>query len=98
MPSDGGPEMSNKIWIRYVNSAFAMRLSIRLGILVCGLLIAPRLSAQVIANPELEIFSAPGATQVFTISVPSGTTLASFSVLTLGAPNLDFNAVASGTT
>jgi sugar lactone lactonase YvrE len=58
---------------------------------------APLLSAQVTATPSFEIYSAPGATQVFTINVPSGTTLASVSVLTQGAPNLDFNSVASGT-
>ncbi|MGH9687329.1 MAG: choice-of-anchor D domain-containing protein [Candidatus Acidiferrales bacterium] len=54
-------------------------------------------SAQVTATPATEIFKAPG-TQTFSISVPSGTTLGSVSVLTLGAPNLDFTAVAGGTT
>ena len=33
------------------------------------LLVAPQLSAQVTANPALEIFNAPGATQTFTITV-----------------------------
>jgi hypothetical protein len=56
------------------------------------------LSAQVATTPAIEIFSAPGATQTFTVTVPSGTALGSFSVLTLGAPNLDFNAVPAGTT
>jgi hypothetical protein len=61
-------------------------------------LAAARLSAQVTASPALEIFSAPGTTVVFTITVQSGTTLGSFSVLTLGAPNLDYLAVPAGTT
>jgi large repetitive protein len=62
------------------------------------LLVAARLSAQVTASPALEIFSAPGTTVVFTITVPSGATLGSFSVLTLGAPNLDYVSVPAGTT
>jgi ASPM-SPD-2-Hydin domain-containing protein len=82
---------------RYVHHAFAVRISTQLGIFIWILLIAPLLSAQVSSTPASEIFSAPGATQVFTITVSSGTTLASFSVLTLGAPNLDFNPVPSGT-
>ena len=61
-------------------------------------MVAPQLSAQVTANPQYEIFTAPGTTVVFTITVSSGTTLGSVSVLTLGAPNLDFSSVASGTT
>ena len=87
----------NKIRRIHVHSAFAVRLLTHLGIFVCVLLMAPLLSAQVTSTPAFEIYSAPGGTQVFTINVPSGTTLASFSVLTLGAPNLDFNSVASGT-
>jgi hypothetical protein len=61
-------------------------------------LVTARLSAQVTASPALEIFSAPGTTVVFTITVPSGVTLGSFSVLTLGAPNLDYVSVPAGTT
>ena len=89
--------MVNKIWSRCVHPAFAIRLSIHLVIFAWALLMAPLLSAQVTATPSYEIFSAPGGTEVFSINVPSGTTLASFSVLTLGAPNLDFTSVASGT-
>ncbi len=90
--------MMNKIRNRYVQPAFAVRFLTHLIIFSAVLLMAPILSAQVTATPSFEIFSAPGGTVVFTISVPSGTTLASVSVLTLGAPNLDFTSVASGTT
>ena len=77
---------------------FAIRVLTLLTLSVCLLFIAPRLSAQVTASPSGEIFAAPGATQVFTITVASGTTLGSVDVLTLGAPNLDFTSVAAGTT
>lgn len=73
-------------------------LSILLGA-VALVLFAPPAPAQVsplTAKPSLEIFKAPG-TVTFTITVPSGTTLGGFSVLTKGAPNLDFTSVASGT-
>jgi large repetitive protein len=77
----------------------AMRLSILAGIFASLLLLAPQMPAQIVtANPELEIFAAASGTVTFTITVPSGITLAGFSVLTKGAPNLDFTAVASGTT
>jgi large repetitive protein len=89
--------MMNKIWRKYVQPSFAVRLSIQSGIFAFLLLIAPKLSAQVASNPALEIFSAPGTTQAFSITVASGTTLGSFSVLTLGAPNLDFTSVPAGT-
>src|SRR5665213_127 len=88
----------NRIQRRYTNAAIAIRFSVLLGLFALTLLVAPRLSAQVTANPQFEIYSAPGATVVFTITVTSGTSLGSFSVLTLGAPNLDFNSVAAGTT
>jgi len=68
-------------------------------IFVSLLLLAPQASAQasqLTASPSLEIFNAPG-TVTFTITVPSGTTLGSFAVLTKGAPNLDFTSVAAGT-
>jgi len=68
-----------------------------LGVFAFLLFCTLRLSAQVTANPGLAIFKTPG-TIVFTITVPSGTTIASTSVLTLGAPNLDFTAVPAGTT
>ena len=84
-------------WRGNVHSAFAVRLSALLSIFAFLLLIAPQLSAQVTASPALEIFSAPG-TATFTITVSSGTTLGSFAVLTLGAPNLDFTSVPAGTT
>lgn len=90
--------MMNQIRRIHVHPAFAVRLSILLAIFASLQLIAPRLSAQVVSKPGLEIFNAPGATVVFTITVPSGTTLGSVSVLTLGAPNLDFNSVPAGTT
>lgn len=53
--------------------------------------------AQVTSTPTGVIFKAPG-TQTFSISVPAGVTLGSVSVLTLGAPNLDFTDVPGGTT
>ena len=89
--------MITRIVRRSVRTAIAVRLPAQLGIFFCVLLIAPRLSAQVTSTPAFEIFSTPGGTQTFNISVPSSTTLGSFSVLTLGAPNLDFNSVSSGT-
>jgi large repetitive protein len=90
--------MLNNVPCPCSRSVFAVRLSILLSLSVCLLLIAPRLSAQVTSSPNGEIFAAPGATQAFTLTVASGTTLGSVSVLTLGAPNLDFVSVASGTT
>jgi hypothetical protein len=90
--------MMNRNRRGYVHSAFAVRLSALVSTFAFLLLIAPQLSAQVTANPALEIFNAPGATQVFTITVSAGTNLGSFSVLTLGAPNLDFTSVPSGIT
>jgi hypothetical protein len=90
--------MLNRIRCAYVDPALAIRLSTLLAVSFCFLVIAPRLSAQVTSAPALAIFNAAGATQVFTITVPSGPTLASFSVLTLGAPNLDFVSVPGGTT
>jgi NHL repeat len=89
--------MINQIRRLHVPFAFAVRPALLVGIFAALFLAAPQLSAQVTANPTLEIFSAPG-TMVFTITVPASTTLASFSVLTLGAPNLDFTSVPAGTT
>jgi large repetitive protein len=88
----------DKIWRNCASRPFAIRFLILSGIFGSTLLIAPRLSAQVTANPSSQIYSSPGTTAVFTITVPSGTALGSFSVLTLGAPNLDFNSVPAGTT
>jgi len=90
--------MLNRIAGRHVPPAFAARLSTLSIVSACLLVMAPRLSAQVTSSPSLEIFKAPGTTQVFTITVPSGTTLGSVSVLTRGAPNLDFTSVSAGTT
>jgi hypothetical protein len=86
----------NTIKPRHIRPTFAVRFSILLAI-VCLLPIASRLRAKVFCYPALKIFSAPGATQVFRIFVPFGTNLASFSVLTLGAPNLDFHSVSHAT-
>ena len=88
--------MMNRIRPGYLPSAFSVRFLVLFGISLFLFLVAPQLSAQVTATPALMIFNAPG-TQVFTIKIPSGTTLASYSVLTLGAPNLDFTSVPSGT-
>ncbi len=90
--------MLNALRRNFLRPRFAVRLSALLSVSIYLLSIAPRLSAQVTSAPSLEIFAAPGATQVFTITVPSGTTLGSVSVLTRGAPNLDFTSVATGTT
>lgn len=86
---------SSSRW-KYFHVAFPVRLLALLTLAICSLGIASRASAQVTATPKNEIFKAPG-TQTFSISVPSGTTLGSVSVLTLGAPNLDFSEVAGGT-
>lgn len=91
-------EKFNKIRRILIPRCFGVRLCISLGVFASVLLMAPLLSAQVTSNPAFEIYPAPGGTQVFTITVSSGTTLGSFSVLTLGAPNLDFNSIPSGTT
>ncbi|HWG58445.1 MAG TPA: hypothetical protein VN661_05300 [Candidatus Acidoferrales bacterium] len=60
-------------------------------------MLAPSLRAQVSSTPGIAIL-APGTTKTFTIQVQPGTNFAKFSVVTLGAPNLDFTEVASGTT
>jgi len=80
----------------YFRSAFRVRF-FTLSILAGCLLGAWTASAQVTATPANEIFKASGDTQTFTINVPSGTTLGSVAVLTLGAPNLDFTEVQGGT-
>jgi hypothetical protein len=88
----------NAVRHAHVFFALAVRRPVRTGIFGILLLSALRVPAQVTASPALEIFTAPGTTVEFTITVPSGTTLGSVSVLTLGAPNLDYVSVASGTT
>ena len=77
-----------------------------LGFLVCLLLIALPLSAQVIStssafilNPNAVALGSSGQFPPIVITVAAGTTLASnIQVLTLGAPNRDFTLVPSGTT
>jgi hypothetical protein len=65
---------------------------------------ASQLSAQVTASPSLVNFgqvavgAATGSTQTVTFTIPSGLTLGGASVVTQGAANLDFTALASGTT
>lgn len=66
-------------------------------VVLAAFLLAVPLSAQVYSGPGNAIL-APDATQTFTITIPSGTTLANFSVVTFGAPNLDFTEVPAGTT
>jgi len=78
---------------------FRVRPLILLSICFSLLLLAPQARAQaskLTASPSLEIFNAPG-TVTFTITVPAGTTLGGFAVLTKGAPNLDFTSLAAGT-
>jgi len=83
------------------SSVSRIRLAILLGVFAALFLLAPQVPAQVsplTAKPSLEIFNTPTGTATFTITVPSNITLGSVSVLTFGAPNRDFTAVASGTT
>lgn len=56
------------------------------------------MSAAVTASPTGQIFNAPPYTATFTITVPAGTTLGTPLALTMGAPNLDFTVIPSGTT
>jgi hypothetical protein len=82
----------------YFRFAVAARVPTLLAaIAVLLLIVACPLSAQVTSSPKGEIFKAPG-TQTFTFTIPAGTNVGSVSVLTLGAPNLDFTEVAGGTT
>lgn len=86
--------MLNKILRVRVPFVLAFRSTIFFAILM--LLTALNVSAQVTANPSAEIFTKPG-TAVLTFTVAAGTTLGSVAVLTMGAPNLDYTAVAAGT-
>ena len=86
--------MLNKILRMCVPFVSAFRSAIFFAILI--LLTALDVSAQVTAKPSDEIFTKPG-TAVLTFTVASGTTLGSVSVLTMGAPNLDYTSVAAGT-
>jgi hypothetical protein len=94
--------MSSRVRWGYFQSARSARIEIYLIACFCLLATASRLKAQgtstqVTSTPANDIFKAPG-TQTFSISVPSGVTLGKVSVLTLGAPNLDFTEVPGGTT
>ena len=96
--------MSSRIRWGYFRCAFplSIRTFVTLLTFVCVIGVSAwPLTAQaqtaVTSTPANVIFAAPG-TQTFSISVPAGTTLGSVSVLTLGAPNLDFTEVAGGTT
>ena len=86
--------MLNKFLRVCVPSVVAVRSAILFAMLM--LLTALNLSAQVTAKPSDEIFTKPG-TAVLSFTVAAGTTIGSVSVLTLGAPNLDYTAVAAGT-
>jgi sugar lactone lactonase YvrE len=86
----------NRTRFNKVLAPFAVRFSILLGI-ACLLPMASRLTGEVTSNPTFEIFRTSGEKQIFRITVPFGKTLASYSVLTLGAPNLDFKSVPRGT-
>jgi len=92
---------------RYLSNAFAFRPSILLSVLAGILLLgaALPLSAQVTtAQPAVNfsagvaVGAATGSTQSLSFTVSSGTTLGGVSVLTLGAPSLDYTVVAGGTT
>lgn len=89
--------MLSSTWRSYLRFSFAVHLSTFIALFLCYLVVASPASGQVTSSPTGVIFSAPG-TATLTITVPSGTTLGSATVLTLGAPNLDYTAVASGTT
>jgi len=82
----------------HAHAASTIRLSTLVGVAASILLTPPPASAQVTASPGLKIFAAPGATAVFSIAVPPGSTLGSLSVLTMGVPGLDFTSVPAGTT
>jgi large repetitive protein len=91
--------MSSRIRWQQFPSAVSRYALIVLTLCFCFLALAGPSAAQsqVTSTPTGEIFTAPG-TQTFSITVPSGVTLGSVSVLTLGALNLDFTEVAGGTT
>lgn len=85
-----------------LKKAWGSCASALLSIVVGPLFLPTLLAAQVSSSPSGYIFS-PTALGVasqttLTITVSSGTTLGAVSVLTMGAPNLDFTAVAGGTT
>jgi len=80
------------------HAASTLRRSALLVVAALLLLLAPRSSAQVTSSPGLVIFRTLGATEVLSIAVAPGTTVGSLSVLTMGAPNLDFTSDPAGTT
>ncbi len=91
--------MVNKIWHVRFSRISAVRFSILSGFLASLLLVAPQLSAQISANPSLEIFTAPGTTVDFHgLQFRPGLLWGASPFCTLGAPNLDFTSVPAGTT
>lgn len=91
--------MSSRIRWGQFYSAVSRHIFVFLALWFCFFAMAwpSAAQSQLTSTPTGEIFKAPG-TQTFSITVPSGITLGSVSVLTLGAPNLDFTEVAGGTT
>ena len=78
--------------------ASAVHVSTPFQLLIALLALAAPSSAQVSVSPSSQIWNGPPYTQIFTVTVPSDTTLGSIAALTLGVPNLDFTVVSSGTT
>lgn len=97
IPAPGECQMLDNIRWNCIHSTLWLRGAGLTAILAGFFAFASPSSAQVYAGPGNAII-APGGTQTFTINVPAGTTLANFSVVTFGAPNLDFTAVPAGTT
>jgi len=90
--------MLNRIRNQPAHPAAPSRRSALLGVAVSLLLlIAPPASAQVTSTPGLVIFRTLGTTEVLTIAVAPGITLGRLSVLTMGAPDVDFTSVPAGT-
>lgn len=87
---------------RDVRPPFAVHLSTLLAVLILLVLFTlpsaaqlPLISTITVSPGGSQIWNAGAQSQVFTVTVPSGTTLGSISALTLGAPNLDFTIIAS---
>ncbi len=86
--------MVSSIWRRIASLSFTY---IRALVLVSLIAAAAPCYAQISANPS-SANPNPGATTTFTITVAGGASIKSLSVLTMGAPNLDYTQVATGTT
>jgi len=82
----------------YFRPVSAVHVSTLFWLLVGLLVMAAPSSAQVSVSPDTQIWNAPPYTRTFTVTVPSDISLGSVAALTLGAPNLDFTVVSSGTT